>query len=61
MERFKDAPDKNEWSHVAEAEQYGAIGAGEGRELMMAKVRTASRYATQSAITEYDILGGTET
>lgn len=31
MDRFKDAPDKNEWSHVAEAEQYGAMGAGEGK------------------------------
>lgn len=31
MDRFKDAPDKNPWSHVAEAEQYGILGAGEGR------------------------------
>jgi len=34
QERFRDAPDKNEWSHVAEALQYLMLGAGEGRRLV---------------------------
>jgi len=33
-ERFKDAPDKNMYSHVAEALQYLMIGAGEARTLI---------------------------
>jgi hypothetical protein len=33
-DRYKDTPDKNRWSHVCEAEQYGALGAGEGRRVV---------------------------
>lgn len=33
-ERFRDVPDKNEWSHVAEALQYLMLGAGAGRALV---------------------------
>lgn len=33
-EKFADVPDKNHWSHVAEALQYGMLGAGEGRALV---------------------------
>jgi hypothetical protein len=58
MERFKDAPDKNEWSHVAEAEQYAAIGAGEGAELLRAAVQGQVRWNNQRAITDYDMFGG---
>jgi hypothetical protein len=33
-ERYRDAPDKNEYSHVAEADQYLMLGAGEDRTIM---------------------------
>jgi hypothetical protein len=33
-ERFHDKPDKNFWSHVCEAAEYGMVGAGEGNKLM---------------------------
>lgn len=34
QERYKDAPDKNEFSHVAEAEQYMMLGGGEGKRIV---------------------------
>lgn len=34
QERYRDAPDKNEYSHVAEAEQYMMLGGGEGRRIV---------------------------
>lgn len=33
-ERYRDAPDKNQFSHVAEALQYLMLGAGEGRTVL---------------------------
>lgn len=33
-QRFQSKPDKNEWSHVAEALQYLVIGGGEGRKVL---------------------------
>lgn len=33
-ERYRDVPDKNEYSHVAEADQYMMLGAGEDRTIM---------------------------
>lgn len=33
-ERYDDKPDKNDWSHVAEALQYLLLGAGEGKALV---------------------------
>ena len=48
MERFADKPDKNQFSHVAEAYQYQLLGAGEGRRVVSARPRTAGsrpRYA----------------
>jgi hypothetical protein len=30
-EKFKDEPDKNKYSHICEAGEYGLMGAGEGR------------------------------
>jgi hypothetical protein len=33
-EQFRDVPDKGEYSHVAEAYQYGCLGAGEGKTLV---------------------------
>ena len=50
MDRFKDVPDKNQWSHVAEAQQYMMLGAGEGKAIVRP---TASRALPQLAISEY--------
>ena len=33
-ERYKDEPDKNEYSHVCEAGEYGLMAAGEGRKAL---------------------------
>jgi hypothetical protein len=41
-ERFRDAPDKNMYSHVAEAGQYMLVGAGEARTLIK-RERTTRR------------------
>jgi hypothetical protein len=37
--RFQSKPDKNEWSHVAEALQYLVIGGGEGKKVLGRKKR----------------------
>ena len=42
-ERFHDKPDKNHYSHICEAAEYGLIGAGEGDRLITSN--TASRKA----------------
>ncbi len=34
VERFRDVPDKNQHSHVAEALEYLLIGSGEGRPII---------------------------
>lgn len=34
LDKFQDKPDKNVYSHVCDADQYGALGAGEGTELV---------------------------
>lgn len=41
--RYDDKPDKNEWSHVAEALQYLLLGGGEGKALMGRKDRPMNR------------------
>jgi len=48
--RYDDKPDKNDWSHVAEALQYLLLGGGEGKVLMGRKDRPANRarYAVMS-------------
>lgn len=51
-ERYRDAPDKNQYSHVAEAAQYLLVGAGEARTLVK-RDRPARRQAT--AIFDYAI------
>lgn len=38
-ERYKDEPDKNKYSHVCEALEYGLQGEGEGRKAMIGKAR----------------------
>jgi hypothetical protein len=62
MDRFRDVPDKTPWSHVAEAEQYGFIGAGEGRAVLRGQPKTDADGRPMSrlprdAIVEYPIFG----
>lgn len=54
QERYKDAPDKNEYSHVAEAQQYMMLGGGEGRRVMGKKDRSAVRLPA-FADSDYDV------
>lgn len=51
-ERYRDVPDKNAYSHVAEAEQYVFLGAGEARTLIRPHT-TQPRQA--QAVTDYRI------
>lgn len=53
-ERYRDVPDKNSYSHVAEAAQYLLVGAGEARTLVK-RDRPFRRQAT--AISDYAIIG----
>lgn len=48
-ERYKDEPDKNQYSHVADALQYLMVGAGEARELIMPSV-DPSKFKVKRAI-----------
>jgi len=56
---FRDAPDKNIYSHVSEALQYLCLGLGEGREILRAptsrdikpQVVTGTRYSHRVAQT----------
>lgn len=41
-DRYEDKPEKNEWSHVAEALQYLLLGGGEGKALIRRADRTGS-------------------
>jgi hypothetical protein len=41
-ERYQDKPNKNEFSHVAEALQYAMLGAGEGDAVVRGKKRTTA-------------------
>lgn len=54
-ERYDDKPDKNEWSHVAEALQYLLLGAGEGRDLVRRPTR--GRVPQRQAVTDYSEFG----
>ena len=49
-DRYEDKPDKNEWSHVAEALQYLLLGGGEGR----AMIRRTDRPARRPALARMD-------
>ena len=51
-ERYQDSPNKNEWSHVAEALQYAMLGAGEGKRV----VRGARRAAPLQIESDYRLL-----
>ena len=34
-EKYKDQPDKNKYSHICEAGEYGLMSAGEGRKALI--------------------------
>lgn len=53
-EKFRDVPDKNSYSHVAEALQYGYLGHGGAKEIVR---REPPSNRPINAITEYNILG----
>lgn len=52
--RYRDVPEKNAHSHVADADQYLMLGAGEGRALIK-RVPRGDR--PQYAIADYDVFG----
>ena len=52
--RYRDVPDKNAHSHVADADQYLMLGAGEGRALVR---RTPSAPRAGYAIADYAVFG----
>jgi hypothetical protein len=52
-ERYRDQPDKNSYSHVAEAGQYMLVGAGEAKTLVKREARTSR---TGLARTQYAVL-----
>ena len=53
-ERYRDVPDKNMYSHVAESLQYLMMGAGEAK-LLIKRERSSFRQPT--AVTQYNIMG----
>lgn len=55
QERYKDAPDKNEYSHVAEANQYQLLGGGEGKKIV-GRAPVEGRRPTH-ATAEYNLFG----
>lgn len=57
-ERFRDVPDKNQFSHVADAAQYLLLGAGEAQTAVRRDPMTRPKNRPRSAITDYNIFGG---
>jgi hypothetical protein len=53
-ERYTDKPDKNMFSHVADADQYLMLGAGEGKQMV---AREPNPNRPQYAVRDYAILG----
>lgn len=51
-ERYKDEPDKNKYSHVCEAGEYGLMAAGEGRKAL---VQTGIETQTVQANTDFEL------
>ena len=52
--KYRDVPDKNIYSHICDADQYAAIGAGEGKVLVK---REAPANRESFAVDDYEILG----
>lgn len=57
-DRFRDKPDKNSFSHVAEALQYLALGAGEGKALVRRDVPRGTVPQTQAHPGFRSLFGG---
>ena len=55
-EKYRDVPDKNMYSHVAESLQYLMLGAGEARTLIK-RERSAREMRPALAISDYNIMG----
>jgi hypothetical protein len=53
-ERYQDAPEKNFYSHVADASQYLMLGSGEGRALVRPKSRGDRQRFALTANSELD-------
>lgn len=49
-ERFQDKPDKNGFSHVAEAAQYMAVGLGEDRRVVSGSARTSASFKVRRSV-----------
>lgn len=49
-ERFQDKPDKNGFSHVAEAAQYVAVGLGEDRRVIQGSSRPSSSFKVRRSV-----------
>lgn len=56
-ERYHDKPDKNWWSHVAEAAEYMMLGAGEGKSLTSRPVTSNRRQPRMRQSTEHAWMG----
>jgi hypothetical protein len=53
-ERYKDAPDKNKYSHIAEALGYALCGMGEGKKLLVNTLREEERKKNLKQENYYD-------
>lgn len=53
-ERYRDAPDKNAYSHICEAGEYLLMGAGEGKAVVRREVQ---QRRAEMAISDYSIFG----
>jgi len=47
-EKYGDQPDKNKYSHICEAGEYGLMGAGEGREAVKSGIPMGNSFVAQS-------------
>jgi hypothetical protein len=48
-ERYTDKPDKNMYSHIAEAAEYAMVGAGEGR-IIVRSANSSTQFTVKKAI-----------
>ena len=53
--RFHDVPDKNAFSHVADAGQYANLALGEGMRSMNQRATTRAEHR---AVNDYDVFNG---
>ncbi|HET8728476.1 MAG TPA: TerL, partial [Alphaproteobacteria bacterium] len=58
QERFHDVPEKNKFSHVADAAQYLMLGAGEGRSLIKLRIENQPRQSRAAEHNPFDSVVG---